>query len=123
VGRAINPMIVAGQIEGGVLQGLGWALCEDVVMKDGRMANGRMTNYIIPTALDAPEMVTDIVEAPYFHGPFGAKGVGEIPIDGPAPAVAAAIEDAIGVHLTTLPMTPEVVLGALEAGTSPMGTR
>jgi len=123
VGRAINPMVVAGQIEGGVLQGLGWALCEDVVMKDGRMANGRMTNYIIPTALDAPEMVTDIVEAPYFHGPFGAKGVGEIPIDGPAPAVAAAIEDAIGVHLAALPMTPERVLAALEAGSSTMGTR
>ncbi|HEV8322092.1 MAG TPA: molybdopterin cofactor-binding domain-containing protein [Myxococcota bacterium] len=123
VGKAINPMVVAGQIEGGVLQALGWALCEEVVMKDGLMANGRMTNYIIPTALDAPEMVTEIVETAYFHGPFGAKGVGELPIDGPAPAVAAAIEDAIGVHLTALPMTPERVLDAIDAGARPKGAR
>ena len=95
VGKAINPVIVAGQLEGGAIQALGYATCEEVVVDDhGRMINDRLTNYIIPTALDAPEMVTRIVEIPFAGGPFGAKGVGEIPMDGPAPAVAQAIEAA-----------------------------
>jgi CO/xanthine dehydrogenase Mo-binding subunit len=78
------------------------------------MRNDRLTNYIIPTALDAPEMVTRIIEIPYANGPFGAKGVGEIPHDGPAPAVAQAIENATGIVLDILPMTPERVIAALE---------
>jgi CO/xanthine dehydrogenase Mo-binding subunit len=115
VGKAINPVIVTGQLEGGSLQGLGYATAEEVVLDDvGRMRNDRLTNYIIPTALDAPEMITRIVEIPFAHGPFGAKGVGEIPHDGPAPAVAQAIEQATGIVLDTLPMTPERVLAALE---------
>jgi CO/xanthine dehydrogenase Mo-binding subunit len=116
VGKAINPVIVAGQLEGGALQGLGYATAEEVVLdKHGRMRNDRLTNYIIPTSLDAPEMITRIVEIPFAGGPFGAKGLGEIPLDGPAPAVAQAIEAATGIVLDTLPMTPERVFTALEA--------
>ena len=115
VGFAINPVIVAGQLEGGAIQGLGYATCEEVVLDEqGRMRNDRLTNYIIPTALDAPEMVTRIIEIPYAGGPFGAKGIGEIPMDGPAPAVAAAIEAATGIILNTLPMTPERVMAAMQ---------
>ena len=116
VGKAINPVIVAGQLEGGALQGLGYATAEEVVLDEhGRMRNDRLTNYIIPTSLDAPEMITRIVEIPFAGGPFGAKGLGEIPLDGPAPAVAQAIESAAGIVLDTLPMTPERVFSALEA--------
>ena len=115
VGKAINPVIVAGQLEGGAIQALGYATCEEVVVDDhGRMINDRLTNYIIPTALDAPEMVTRIVEIPFAGGPFGAKGVGEIPMDGPAPAVAQAIEAATGVVLDNLPMTPERIIDAMD---------
>ncbi|MCB9529333.1 MAG: xanthine dehydrogenase family protein [Myxococcales bacterium] len=114
VGRALNPVLAAGQLEGGALQGLGYATCEEVVLDaEGGMRNNRLTNYIIPTALDAPEMVTILVENPFAGGPFGAKGIGEIPHDVPAPAVAQAIEAATGAVLDRLPMTPEVVLAAL----------
>ena len=78
------------------------------------MRNNRLTNYIIPTALDAPEMVTALVEIPFSGGPFGAKGIGEIPHDVPAAAVAQAIEAACGAVLDRLPMTPERVLAALQ---------
>ena len=86
IGKAIHPMLAAGQIEGGTAQGIGYALLEEVVMRDGRMANAQLTNYIIPTTLDTPPIDVVILENPYAHGPFGAKGVGEMPIDGPAPA-------------------------------------
>ena len=79
------------------------------------MRNDRLTNYIIPTALDAPEFVTVLVEIPFAGGPFGAKGMGEIPMDAPAAAVAQAIEAAVGARLNALPMTPERVLAAMEA--------
>jgi CO/xanthine dehydrogenase Mo-binding subunit len=116
VGKAINPVIVAGQLEGGCLQALGYATCEEVVLDDqGRMINDRLTNYIIPTSLDAPEMITRIIEIPFTGGPFGAKGIGEIPMDGPAPATAQAIEQATGIVLDSLPMTPERIMTALEA--------
>jgi CO/xanthine dehydrogenase Mo-binding subunit len=109
IGRAIHPMLAAGQIEGGSAQGLGWALLEDVVMRDGRMANASLTNYIIPTTLDAPRMDVVLRENPYAHGPFGAKGVGEMPIDGPAPAVINALRHA-GFDLREIPATPEKLL-------------
>ncbi|MBM4390010.1 MAG: xanthine dehydrogenase family protein [Deltaproteobacteria bacterium] len=115
VGRALNPVLASGQIEGGTLQALGWATQEEVVLDSrGGMRNDRLTNYIIPTALDAPEMVTELVEIPFAGGPFGAKGIGEIPMDCPAAAVAQAIEAATGAALHALPMTPERVLAALE---------
>ncbi|HUS68798.1 MAG TPA: xanthine dehydrogenase family protein molybdopterin-binding subunit [Kofleriaceae bacterium] len=109
VGKAIHPIIVKGQIEGGTLQALGWALWESVVYKNGRVANRRMTDCIVPTFADAPEMETILVEEPYPFGPHGAKGVGEIPMDGPAAAVASAIEAALGVPFDELPVLPEVI--------------
>jgi CO/xanthine dehydrogenase Mo-binding subunit len=111
IGKAIHPLLAAGQIEGGSAQGLGYALLEEVVMRDGRMANASLTNYIIPTTLDTPPMEIVILENPYTHGPFGAKGVGEMPIDGPAPAVVNALRHA-GVDVREIPATPEKILRA-----------
>ncbi len=118
VGKAINPVIVKGQIEGGTLQSLGWALWEDVVYKEGRVQNDRMTNCIVPTFADAPEMTTIIVEEPFAHGPHGAKGVGEIPMDGPCVAVVGAVRDALGplaasTGFDTLPLSPEAIFTAM----------
>jgi CO/xanthine dehydrogenase Mo-binding subunit len=106
IGRAIHPMLARGQIEGGSAQGLGYALCERVIMKDGRMANGQLTNYIIPTTLDTPPIDVVLLERPYRHGPFGAKGVGELPVDGPAGAVANALRHA-GFDVREIPAIPE----------------
>lgn len=111
VGRAINPVLATGQLEGGALQALGWATCEEVVLDERHaMRNDRLTNYIIPTAADAPELIAKLVEIPYAGGPFGAKGIGEIPMDAPAAAVAQAIENATSAVLDSLPMTPERVM-------------
>jgi len=109
VGKAINPAIVRGQIDGGTLQALGWALLENIVYRDGKVANANMTNCIVPTFADAPELETILVEVPYPFGPGGAKGVGEIPMDGPAAAVANAVEDALGVAFDELPISPEAI--------------
>jgi CO/xanthine dehydrogenase Mo-binding subunit len=109
IGKAINPVIVRGQIEGGTLQALGWALLENVVYRAGRVANPNMTNCIVPTFADAPELETILIEVPYPFGPSGAKGVGEIPMDGPAAAVANAISDALGCELDAIPILPEVI--------------
>ncbi len=115
VGKAIHPIIVKGQIEGGTLQALGWALWESVQYDKGRVLNHRMTDCIIPTAIEAPELETVLVEVPYPNGPHGAKGVGEIPMDGPAAAVAGAIEDALGVAIDAVPALPERIAEAVEA--------
>ena len=109
IGKAIHPMMAIGQIEGGTAQGIGYALIEEVVMKDGRMANAQLTNYIIPTPMDAAPMDMGIMERPYQHGPFGAKGVGEMPIDGPAPAVINALRHC-GFDVRSIPATPERLL-------------
>jgi CO/xanthine dehydrogenase Mo-binding subunit len=111
IGKAIHPTLAIGQIEGGSAQGLGYALLEEVVMRDGRMANAQLTNYIIPTPLDTPPMDVTILENPYADGPFGAKGVGEMPIDGPAPAVINALRHA-GFDLRRIPATPERIMEA-----------
>jgi CO/xanthine dehydrogenase Mo-binding subunit len=118
-GRPIHPALARGQIEGGTAQGLGWALLERVVMKDGAMANAQLTNYIIPTTLDTPPMDVVMLENPYAGGPFGAKGLGELPIDGPAPAVVNAIRHA-GFDVRAIPATPEAIrlaerIGAADA--------
>ena len=107
VGRVINPTLAAGQIEGGVAQAIGWALFEDVVWKDGRMANAQMTNYIMPTSMDLPPIRVYFDEMPYRYGPAGAKGIGELPMDGPAPAILNAVAHATGLDPTRLPLTPE----------------
>jgi CO/xanthine dehydrogenase Mo-binding subunit len=114
IGKAIHPTLAVGQIEGGSAQGLGYALLEEVVMRDGRMANAQLTNYIIPTTLDTPPMDVTILENPYADGPFGAKGVGEMPIDGPAPAVINALRHA-GFDLRQIPATPERIMTAATA--------
>jgi CO/xanthine dehydrogenase Mo-binding subunit len=114
VGRVINPVLAAGQIEGGVAQGIGWALLEQVVWRDGRMANAQMTNYIIPTSLDLPPIRVFFEETPYAHGPGGAKGIGELPMDGAAPAIANAVSHATGVDVASVPITPERVMALME---------
>jgi CO/xanthine dehydrogenase Mo-binding subunit len=114
IGKAIHPIMVAGQVEGGTAQGIGYALLEDVVMRDGRMVNAQLTNYIIPTPPDTPAIETVILEEPYQHGPFGAKGVGEMPIDGPAPAVVNALRH-IGFDVRAIPATPERLMKAARA--------
>ncbi len=111
-GKALHPVMAEGQIEGGSLQAVGWATIEEIKMKDGGYQNDRLATYLIPTALDAPRIRTILVENPYSRGPFGAKGIGELPMDGPAPAIVAAIHDATGVWLDEVPATPEKVLAA-----------
>jgi CO/xanthine dehydrogenase Mo-binding subunit len=113
VGRVIHPVLAAGQIEGGVAQAIGFALYENVVWKDGRMANSQMTNYIIPTAADIPPIRVVFEEMPYAHGPGGAKGIGELPMDGPAPAIANAIENALGVAVDHVPLMPESLMNLI----------
>ncbi|MCP3914093.1 MAG: xanthine dehydrogenase family protein [bacterium] len=112
VGKAIQPQLVEGQIEGGSLQALGFAHIEVVGTKDGRFLQDRMATCIIPTTLDAPPMEVLLVEEPFSHGPYGAKGVGELPMDGGAPAVASAIEDALGISIDRVPATPERLAAA-----------
>ncbi len=119
VGKAIHPLLCVGQIEGGTVQALGYALMEEVVHRDGRVANDRLQSYLIPTALDAPPIETILVENRYPHGPRGAKGVGELPMDGPAPAVAAAVLDATGALVPELPITPDRLRAALKLGAAP----
>ncbi|HEY1585244.1 MAG TPA: xanthine dehydrogenase family protein molybdopterin-binding subunit, partial [Polyangia bacterium] len=113
IGKAIHPILAEGQIEGGSLQGIGWALYEDVVMRDGKMQNASLTNYIIPTTLDTPPIAVEMIERPYANGPFGAEGVGECPIDGPAAAIVNAISAATGKRLDAIPATPERIMKAL----------
>ena len=111
IGKAIHPTLAAGQIEGGTAQGIGYALLEEVVMREGRMANAQLTNYTVPTTRDTPEIEAVILENPYEHGPFGAKGVGEMPIDGPAPAIVNAIRH-MGTDIREIPATPERIMAA-----------
>jgi CO/xanthine dehydrogenase Mo-binding subunit len=115
VGRVINPVLAAGQIEGGVAQGIGFALYENVVWREGRMVNSQMTNYIMPTSADLPPIRVHFEEVPYAYGPAGAKGLGELPIDGPAPAVVNAIENALGAPINRIPATPECLMEAMES--------
>lgn len=114
VGRVIHPVLAAGQIEGGVAQGIGFALYENVVWREGRMENSQMTNYIIPTSADIPPIRVHFEEVPYAGGPGGAKGIGELPMDGPAPAILNAIEQATGVAFNEIPLMPEAIMEALE---------
>jgi CO/xanthine dehydrogenase Mo-binding subunit len=113
VGKAIHPALARGQIEGGAAQGLGYALLEHLVMRDGAMANAQLTNYVIPTTLDTPPLDVALLEHPYAGGPFGAKGIGELPIDGPAPAVVNAIRS-LGFDVREIPALPEVLMEAGE---------
>ena len=114
VGRVINPTLATGQIEGGVAQAIGFTLFEKVVWENGRMLNNQMTNYIIPTPADIPPIRVYFAENPYAYGPAGAKGIGELPMDGAAPAILNAIENATGVSFDHVPLMPEAMLEALK---------
>jgi CO/xanthine dehydrogenase Mo-binding subunit len=107
VGRVLNPTLAAGQIEGGVAQAIGYALYEKVLLKNGHMVNNQMTNYIMPTAADVPPIHVLFEEVPFAYGAFGAKGIGELPHDGPAPAILNAIQDATGQSFHSIPLLPE----------------
>jgi CO/xanthine dehydrogenase Mo-binding subunit len=110
-GTIVNPVLAHGQIEGGTVQGLGMALLEEVVMRDGRMTNAQLTNYIIPTSADIPPVTVGTIERRYAYGPFGAKGLGEMPIDGPAAAAVNALRHA-GYDIRSVPATPERIMEA-----------
>jgi CO/xanthine dehydrogenase Mo-binding subunit len=115
VGRVVNPMLATGQIQGGVAQGIGWGLWEEVTRRAGHMANNQLTNYIIPTSADLPAIRVVFLEGGNPLGPGGAKGLGELPMDGPAPALLNALRDALGdLRLDEVPMTPERILNRLE---------
>jgi CO/xanthine dehydrogenase Mo-binding subunit len=107
VGRVLHPVLAIGQIVGGVAQGIGFALYEKVVWQQGRMQNSQMTNYIMPTSSDLPPIRVFFEELGNVHGAFGAKGIGELPMDGPAPAILNAVEDALGVRFDSIPLMPE----------------
>ncbi|MFQ5680125.1 MAG: xanthine dehydrogenase family protein molybdopterin-binding subunit [Gemmatimonadota bacterium] len=113
-GRIINETLARGQVQGGVAQGIGWALQEECRWREGAMENVQLTNYIIPTSADLPPLRVEFVEHPYPHGGLGAKGLAELPIEGPAPAIANAIADATGLDPRQVPMTPEYLLSLSE---------
>ncbi|MEM9606686.1 MAG: xanthine dehydrogenase subunit D [Actinomycetota bacterium] len=106
IGRALNPVQVVGQIEGGIAQGVGLAVMEEIIVEDGLVKNASFTDYLIPTALDMPEVVTTLIEDPEPGAPFGAKGVGEPPTISSTPAVVAAIRAATGLELPRVPVRP-----------------
>ena len=113
VGKVLHPTLAKGQIIGGVVQGIGFALYEKVIWENGRMQNGQMANYIIPTSADLPSIRVYFEELGNVHGAYGAKGIGELPMDGPAPAVVNAIVDAVGVPFDSVPLLPEDIFDAL----------
>src|SRR6266478_2534141 len=113
VGRVLHPVLAEGQITGGVAQAIGFALYEKVVWQNGRMVNSQMTNYIMPTSADLPPIRVFFEEIGNVHGAHGAKGIGELPMDGPAPAILNAVEDATGVRFNSIPLLPEDLLEGL----------
>ena len=119
VGKILHPVLAKGQIEGGVAQGIGYALYERCEYREGHLKNNQMTNYIMPTSADLPEIHVHFAEVPSAHGPGGAKGIGELPMDGPGPAILNAIENATGVSFRSIPLLPEDLFEALTSFTEP----
>ncbi|MDP4160832.1 MAG: molybdopterin-dependent oxidoreductase [Bacillota bacterium] len=115
VGKAINPQSVEGQIEGGCAMGLGYALVEEVIVKDGVIKNPEMSTYLVPTSMDVPEIYPIIIEELEASGPYGAKGVGEPALVPTAAAIANAVSNALGVRIYDLPMTPERVVATIKS--------
>jgi CO/xanthine dehydrogenase Mo-binding subunit len=115
VGKVLHPILAKGQIAGGVAQGIGFALYEKIVWQNGRMQNGQMTNYIMPTSADLPPIRVFFEELGNVHGAYGAKGIGELPMDGPAPAILNAIEDALRTRFDSIPLLPEDIFAAAHA--------
>jgi CO/xanthine dehydrogenase Mo-binding subunit len=118
VGRVLNPVLAEGQIAGGVAQGIGFALYEKVMWQNGRMQNGQMTNYIMPTSADLPPIRVFFEEIGNVHGAYGAKGIGELPMDGPAPAILNAVEDALGTRFDSVPLLAEDIFEAVSKESS-----
>lgn len=116
VGRVLHPILAEGQIVGGVAQAIGFALYEKVVWDAGRMRNNQMTNYIMPTSCDVPPIRVFFEEFGNPHGAYGAKGIGELPMDGPAPAIINAVEDATGWRIVAIPLLPEDLFAAVGSG-------
>ena len=111
VGRAVNPLAVEGQIEGGTAQGIGLALMEEIQTRDGVILNANFTDYLIPTSLDVPPVVSVLVEEPEPDAPYGVKGVGEPPTVVSTAAIVAALRDATGRRLTRVPVRPDDIVG------------
>lgn len=116
VGRAIDERIIMGQADGGVMQGIGYGYLEVMNAKHGKIQQHNVTDYIIPTSVDAPLMHTALMDNPYILGPYGAKGAGELTIEGGAPAVALAIEQAIKRKVFQIPVTPEYIMEVIKNG-------
>lgn len=114
IGKAINPQLCEGQIEGGVIQSMGYALTENLVLNKGIILNPNFAGYLLPTPSDIPEIIPVIVEEPYTDGPYGAKGLGESPMITPATAIANAIYNATGIRAHHIPVTPEQILKLLK---------
>jgi len=115
VGKAVNPHLVRGQIEGGVVQAAGYAILENFVEKKGKVQTSTLSTYLIPTILDIPKHVDSVIlEYPDPNGPWGARGMAEMPMLPFAPAVVAAVHDATGIWINEFPLTPEKVLGELD---------
>jgi CO/xanthine dehydrogenase Mo-binding subunit len=113
VGKAINMLGIEGQIDGGIMQGMGTALMEELQIEGGRLMNASMEGYLVPSIMDAPQVEAAILETPQPTGPLGAVGIGESTLNPTAAAIANAIHDAAGVRVWQMPMTPERVLAAL----------
>ena len=114
VGKVLHEVLARGQVQGGVAQAIGWALLEECRWKDGAMANAQLTNYLIPTSDDLPRIRVAFLETPYAYGAQGAKGLGELPMDGPAPAIVNAVAAATGADPCVIPLTPERLMADIE---------
>ena len=117
VGKVIHPILAKGQIEGGVAQGIGYALYEKCVWQNGRMANNQMTNYIMPTSADLPPIYVHFEETPSIHGPQGAKGIGELPMDGPGPRFSTPLNMPPVSPSPRYPLLPEDIFRTHDAHT------
>jgi CO/xanthine dehydrogenase Mo-binding subunit len=117
VGKAVNPTLVEGQIEGGFAMGMSWALYEDLGLLNGKIKNNNFSRYILPTSLDMPDIENIIVEAPESSAPFGAKGIGEPVMLAAMPAILNAIYDAVGIRINKLPASPQDILARLQVDT------
>jgi len=121
IGRVLHPLLAEGQIIGGVAQGIGFALYEKVLWQNGRMVNGQMTNYIVPAASDLPPIHVVFEEIGNLHGAYGAKGIGELPMDAPAPAIINALVNALGVDFNRIPLLPEDIFASLASDSNSQG--
>jgi CO/xanthine dehydrogenase Mo-binding subunit len=121
VGKVLHPLLATGQIIGGVAQAIGFSLYEKVIWQNGRMQNSQMTNYIMPTSSDLPPIRVFFEELGNLYGAYGAKGIGELPMDGPAPAIVNAVGDALGIQFNSIPLLPEDIMDRLGTWSKEVG--